>query len=105
VGEQSLVLLSVDGRGRVSLYYPKEGTRPLTIEPGERHLLPESIELDDAPDFELFLAYFGADDAAVPLREVEAIFANDGLDGLLRMVEASPDMDAILLRKEKAGGR
>lgn len=98
-GESSLVLLSMDGRGHLSLYYPTQGNEPLGIIPGERHMLPDSIELDDAPEFELFLAFFGANEVSTPRADTERVFENDGLEGLLRLAQDSPDIDAILIRK------
>ena len=50
------VLLSIDGRGEVTLHYPAEGARDTEL-PRERgqQLLPHAYELDDAPSFERFI--------------------------------------------------
>jgi hypothetical protein len=103
-GEGSLVLLSVDGTGHVTVFYPSKGEVPVAIIPGERHVLPGSIELDDAPDFELFLAFFGSSDVEGPVRDTESVFANGGSEALLRMAEDSPDIAAIFLHKAPAEG-
>jgi hypothetical protein len=102
LGEGSLVLLSVDGTGRVTVFYPSSGDQPVAIVPGERHVLPGSIELDAAPDFELFLAFFGASDVEGPVRDTETVFENGGSEALLRMAEDSPDIAAILVHKAPA---
>ncbi|MBN2340393.1 MAG: DUF4384 domain-containing protein [Deltaproteobacteria bacterium] len=47
------VILSVDGRGVVSLHFPNHPERSTQI-PSGTHLLPFSFELDDAPGFETF---------------------------------------------------
>ena len=50
------VLVSIDGRGGVTLHHPREvsGSTALAGEHGEQ-LLPEAYELDDAPGFERFV--------------------------------------------------
>ncbi len=104
-GESTLVLLSLDGRGDVNLYYPASGDVPVPVVPGERRMLEGSIILDDAPDFELILAYFGHDSVADVLDEVEAIYDEEGREGLLLLAEDYPDVDSIFLHKgERAPG-
>ena len=47
------VILSIDGNGKVSLHYPLEGSDSTSL--GEaKFFFPESIELDNAPEFERF---------------------------------------------------
>jgi hypothetical protein len=99
VGWESLVVLSLDGRGELNLYYPAEGDAPVDVIPGERRMLDGSIILDDAPDFELILAYFGHDSVATVVDEVHAIHEEEGREGLLLLAEDYPDVDAIFLRK------
>jgi hypothetical protein len=98
-GESSLVLVSVDGNGGLNLYYPDSGDEPLPIIPGERVTLDGSIILDNAPDFELFLAYFGHSSVGEVMDEVEGIFEEEGREGLLLLAEDYPDVDAIFLHK------
>lgn len=45
-------LLSIDGRGEVTLHAPDDGNTAL--ETGRRYLVPHGYQLDDAPDFERF---------------------------------------------------
>jgi hypothetical protein len=99
VGWDSLVVLSLDGRGELNLYYPARGDVPVEVVPGERRMLDGSIILDDAPDFELVLAYFGPDSVAEVMDEVQAIHEEEGREGLLLLASDYPDVDAILLRK------
>jgi hypothetical protein len=103
LGESTLVLLSLDGRGDLNLYYPAAGDAPVPVVPGELRTLEGSIELDDAPDFELVLAYFGHDSVGVVMDEVEAIYDEEGREGLLLLAEEVEDVDAILLRKGEEG--
>jgi hypothetical protein len=48
------VILSIDGRGRITLHFPAEKGGATELEQHRESLLPNAIELDDAPDFERF---------------------------------------------------
>lgn len=48
------VILSVDGRGAVTLHAPEGGTQSAALSPSGTHTLPRAYELDDAPGFERF---------------------------------------------------
>ncbi|MCY1017858.1 ActD-like protein [Pyxidicoccus sp. MSG2] len=48
------VILSVDGRGAVTLHAPEGGGDSAVLSPSGTHMLPRAYELDDAPDFERF---------------------------------------------------
>ena len=54
VGATSGVILSIDGRGVVTLHYPESEDKEPILEQDKKTLLPTSYELDDAPDFERF---------------------------------------------------
>ncbi|MCB9746276.1 MAG: ActD-like protein [Alphaproteobacteria bacterium] len=58
-GEAYGAVLSVDGRGVVTRHLPHGGELAAALEGGGAHALPESYELDDAPDFERFLLVVG----------------------------------------------
>lgn len=59
-----LALLSVDGRGTISVYHPT-GPFPLRVRAGRKLLLPHSIILDDAPGRETVYAVFCTERVAV----------------------------------------
>jgi hypothetical protein len=54
VGDAYGVILSIDGRGMVTLHYPESVDEKPILDQDQRTLLPASYELDDAPDFERF---------------------------------------------------
>jgi hypothetical protein len=74
------VILSVDGRGTVTLHAPEEGSQSVALVPSGAHALPRAYALDDAPAFERFL--FITSDTPFALEEVLAA---------ARAVAASPD--------------
>ncbi len=49
------VILSLDGRGSVTLHYPSPPSRDTRIEKNRKIFLRSSYELDDAPGFERFI--------------------------------------------------
>ena len=99
-GARTLVLLSVDAEGDLTVWYPSAGDAPLPVVPGERRVLPGSITLDESPGYELFLAFFGASSVDAVVGEVEDVRAREGEEGLERLAAEAPDVDAVLLRKE-----
>jgi hypothetical protein len=48
------IILSIDGRGGATLHYPPEKGSMTNLTQNKRVLLPNAIELDDAPGFERF---------------------------------------------------
>jgi hypothetical protein len=53
-GRAHAVVLSLDGRGRVTLHYPDAPAGSTRLEPGAELPLAHAFELDDAPAFERF---------------------------------------------------
>ncbi len=49
------VILSVDGRGTVTLHAPESGGQSAPLAASGTHALPRAYELDDAPAFERFI--------------------------------------------------
>ncbi len=49
------IILSIDGRGTVTLHYPVPPSSNTRIEKNREILIPSSYELDDAPGFERFI--------------------------------------------------
>ncbi|WP_338872114.1 ActD-like protein [Myxococcus stipitatus] len=74
------VILSVDGRGSVTLHTPEQGAQAASLAPSGTHRLPGAYELDDAPGFERFF-FVTADEPFQVETVVEAA----------RKLAASPD--------------
>jgi hypothetical protein len=55
VQRKDMVVFSIDGRGALTLHYPKNPGEPLA----QDGILPRSFELDDAPAFERFFLVSG----------------------------------------------
>jgi hypothetical protein len=53
-GRRFGVILSIDGRGHVTVHLPRLGERAAALQPGEVVLLDHAFELDDAPRWERF---------------------------------------------------
>lgn len=64
-GARYLLVVSVDGAGAVSTYFPFGGTASASLEPGARLELPDSIVLDSAPGPERVFALFSDEPIAV----------------------------------------
>lgn len=67
-GEPFGLILSLDGRGRVTRHFPLAPGRPSSLELNAKVLLPVAIELDDAPLFERF--FFVTSDKPIDEDEV-----------------------------------
>ena len=48
------IILSIDGQGRVTLHFPESKDLPTALVRRQKILLPNAIELDNAPAFERF---------------------------------------------------
>jgi hypothetical protein len=79
-GDPFGVILSVDGRGGVTLHFPLERGGSTALVQNRKFLLPNSIELDDAPSFERFFLITAKSpiDVAAVLAKAEALAANLG---------------------------
>ncbi len=60
------VIISIDGRGTVTLHYPEKNGLSTRLEQKKKTLLPKSYELDDAPLFERFFLITGKEELNVP---------------------------------------
>ncbi|MED5372860.1 MAG: hypothetical protein VX899_17710 [Myxococcota bacterium] len=77
--QQSIVLVGVDGTGQSAQYWPETGDVPLSIaRDNGLQLLSGSLELDDAPGPEVFVAVFGAGSVGEALELVEDAYAEGG---------------------------
>ncbi|MEN0061859.1 MAG: hypothetical protein AAGA48_06880 [Myxococcota bacterium] len=79
-----VVLLSVDGTGMISVFFPIEGVAPEPLEALEVVELPGTVMLDGAPGPEVFVAVFDrpADEAKALVRQT---YWNQGHAGLRRL--------------------
>ena len=60
------LILSIDGLGRITLHFPERTDGPTGLEQNVKAVLPNAIELDDAPGFERFFLITSNDPVAVP---------------------------------------
>ncbi len=65
------VIVSIDGRGGVTLHWPEDPREPARLQAGGHVVLPHAFQLDDAPGFERFILVAAAEPVDV-VRVVEA---------------------------------
>lgn len=80
------VILSIDGRGNVTLHFPAGRGESTELEQHRESFLPNSIELDDAPDFERF--FFITSGAQIDVEDI------------LRRAENLADVPALVSQAE-----
>jgi hypothetical protein len=75
------VILSIDGRGTVTLHLPESQEKSTKLELGRQFLLPSAFELDDAPKFERFFFLISESpiDVNSILEEVQNMAKNSNL--------------------------
>jgi hypothetical protein len=106
VGRGHGVIVSVDGRGTVTLHYPDEGNRSVRLKRDGQVLLDFALELDDAPRWERF--YFVTSDEPF---EVAAVLEAAGRIDIERPVdrpdklELSKDLEQFVVSLEKGSHR
>jgi hypothetical protein len=98
-GHEQLVLMSIDGQGKVTVFYPSQGDAPLAVVPGERHVLDGSIALDAAPGPELFVAVFGPSSVSEARELVEEAWAQGGAAAVTQLKETDPAVDVVMVQK------
>ena len=95
-----LVLLSIDGNGTLTVFYPEYGETGVPLVPGERHVLEGSIQLDDAPGPEVFLGFFGDSWTVTEARAfAEDAWRDGGADELVHAAEEEPTLVALPLER------
>jgi hypothetical protein len=95
VGEhRGVVLLSVDGQGAVSVFYPRSGESPEPIAGDGLFKLPGSVILDGAPGPEIFLALFDVS-VSEARTQVQHTYQSGGHEGLLDWAAGAPGVDAV----------
>lgn len=56
--ENSVVIAGIEEGGKITVYYPDQAAVGATVPKGQLYLFPDSIQLDDSPNDELFVAVF-----------------------------------------------
>lgn len=94
-----MVLLSVDGAGQLTTFYPSSGDTPVDVIPGETHVLDGSIRLDDAPGPEVFLAFFDVDSVKEAEEAALQAWTNNGTAGLQALAQEDPEIAVLTLER------
>jgi hypothetical protein len=78
VEESHGMILSIDGRGLITLHFPESKGESTKLDLNKQLLLPNAMELDDAPGFErfLFLTSGSPIDVDAVLKELEGMAKN-----------------------------
>lgn len=98
-GHDAMVLLSVDGTGHWTTYYPATGSTPVPVAPRPQEL-PESIQLDAAPGPEVFVAFFGVTSVEEATAMAESAYREGGVLGLQDLARERDDIEVSVIRKE-----
>lgn len=93
-GRRGVVVLSVDGSGHVSVFWPEDGDAPEPVEGDGLVALPGTVRLDDAPGPEVFVAVFDRT-VSEAKAELEHTFQSGGAEGVLDWAEGAPHVDAV----------
>ena len=99
-GLDSVVLLSVDGEGTLTVFQPQVGDEPVAIVPGEKRVLEGSIILDDAPGPEVFVAVFGASDTLEAVQLAKDAWDAGGTPSVLALSEEDPAIATLRIQKD-----
>ncbi len=99
-GYDRVVLLSADGVGTTTVYFPSEGEDPVPVYAAGRHVLDQSVILDDAPGPEVFVACFGEWSVSEARDRVEAAWQAGGSRGVHALADADPSIATITVEKE-----
>lgn len=97
---ESMVLLSVDADGVISVFWPSRGDAPVPVTPGERRVLDGSVVLDDAPSPEVFVGFFGDWTVARAREEAAATYAEGGIDAVSSLAD-DDELDIATVALEK----
>lgn len=97
-GHEGVVLLSVDGSGQVSVYWPAQGDAPEPLPRDGQVRLPGSLTLDGAPGPEVFLAVY--DQTATEARDAAArTWQSGGPAALSEWAAQSPNVQAVVMER------
>lgn len=98
-GFEDLVLLSIDGAGTLTVFWPEAGDEPEAVEPRGEQLLEGSVILDDAPGPEAFLAVFGTDSVAEAEELAAGAWDREGLRGLEALARDDEAVDLVVVER------
>jgi hypothetical protein len=98
-GHEQLVLMSIDGEGKVTVFYPSQGEAPLAVVPGERHVLDGSIALDGERE----VSFTRDDDVTIEL--VPDAFRTVNVSGCMQYASRHGLMRMKPDQKPKMGGQ
>lgn len=96
------VIVSVDGRGGVTLHWPEAADKPTTLPVGENPL-PSAYTLDDAPEFERFFLVTTGNaptDVGTVIHAAEALAASGTAASGELAVPKSYTQSSFVVRKE-----
>jgi hypothetical protein len=93
-GHHAVVVLSVDGTGQTTVFWPESGTEPEPLRGDGLVALPGSVVLDDAPGPEIFVAVYDRDVPSA-LRLVQEAWATGGASGVLGQATELPGVHAV----------
>ncbi len=99
-GFNQLVIVGIDGNGTAQVYFPDEDEAPLTVTPGERHVLEGSILLDDAPGPEIFVGFFDGSEPEEAARELRLAWNAGGQKAIEALDADRSDVAILVLDKE-----
>ena len=97
---ETMVLLSIDGDGHLSLFYPAVGDRAEPVQAGGPHRFPDSIALDDAPGPEIFVAVFGVERVDEATALALDAWERGGRAGLEALDRTDPDIAIAIVPRE-----
>ena len=106
-GEMYGIILSIDGKGVVTMHFPVDGAAVgAALETHQKVLLPDAIELDDAPVFERFFFVSSESplDPAAILNEARDLAARPdrGLSGSLILPDGVRQYSILILKGERS---
>jgi len=98
-GHQSVVILSVDGAGTISVFYPDAQGAPVPLRGDGMVALPGSVVLDAAPGPEVFFAVF---DTPVEQARADAARAwqSGGTEGLRDWIARESQVDGVAIERK-----
>ncbi len=96
----TVVLLSIDGEGTMTVLWPARGDVPEPVQPDTRERLREGTTLSGAHGPEAFVVFFGTQTVAEATRVAEDVFETGGVSGLLRLASQDPAVDVVVIDSE-----